>query len=68
MENATTLSRLYHEVKKLRELQKRYWTQHNNNDAILDYKKKLLIMCKQQESIVDKCIQEVEDIQQDLAL
>lgn len=68
MENATTLQQLFNEVKKLRDLQKKFWNSKAQNELQQDYKKKLLIKCKEQEHKVDMKIMEIEDIQQQLAL
>jgi len=68
MQTDTSLTNLYLEVKKLRELQKRYWTSKAQNELQEEYKRRLLIECKKQESVVDQCIHEVENIQQHLAL
>lgn len=73
MEKATQphpimLEQLLAEVKKMRSLQDRFWKCQVTNTMQQDAKKKLLFMCKQQETLVDKLIADYQSFQQFLAL
>lgn len=61
-------NQLLQQIKKVRELQKRFWTSRAQNDLQQEYKRKLMIECKRQEAILDKLLTDIDAIQQFLAL
>lgn len=73
MEKATQpdpfmITRLLQEIRKMRSLQERFWKCEVHNTEQEAAKKKLLFMCKQQETLVDKMIADYQSFQQFLAL
>lgn len=47
-------------VKKVRDLQKRFWYSKAVNEDQQDYKRKLLEMCKKEEAALDNLIKSLE--------
>lgn len=56
------------QVKKVRDLQKRYYYSKAKNEMQQEYKRKLLHECKRQEQALDSLIEIIEDTQVELDL
>lgn len=67
-DNRLLHEKLISEVRKMRELQKRYWSSQPKNDLQAEYKRKLLIQSKMQEQVVDNFIVEISAEQISLGL
>ncbi len=67
-DNRLLHEKLISEVRKMRELQKRYWSSQQKNDLQAEYKRKLLIQSKMQEQVVDNFIVEISAEQISLGL